>query len=109
MQRAWSKPTDVGWRRFEHDQGRAPASWDFSLWPLLDRLVAGKVREKLGGRLRFAVCGGAPLAEGVAKLFIGLGINIVHGYGLTESSPIMIQRGLTVEEFKSRITDLIEN
>jgi len=43
----------------------------------------------LGGRMRFAASGGAPLPPAVAKVFIGLGLNLVQGYGLTETSPII--------------------
>jgi long-chain acyl-CoA synthetase len=52
-------------------------------------LVANKIAAKLGGRLRIAICGGAPLSQEVAKLFIGLGLNLLQGYGLTETSPII--------------------
>ena len=79
----------VGWRRFEHAQRRRGWSPDLLLAPLLDRLVGGKVRERLGGRLRIAVSGGAPLAGDVARFFIGLGIPLVQGYGLTEASPVV--------------------
>jgi long-chain acyl-CoA synthetase len=79
----------LGWREFLHRQGRAAASPGRVLFPLLDRLVGAKVRARLGGRLRFAVCGGAPLAPQIAQLFIGLGIPITQGYGLTESSPVV--------------------
>ncbi|MGD8572251.1 MAG: AMP-binding protein, partial [Gammaproteobacteria bacterium] len=44
---------------------------------------------KLGGRLRLAICGGAPLSNEVAKTFVGLGLNLIQGYGLTETSPII--------------------
>ncbi len=80
---------DTGWRRFEHQQGRAGWSPRLLLWPLLERLVARGVVEKLGGRLRLAVSGGAPLAPEIARVFIGLGIPIVQGYGLTETSPVI--------------------
>ena len=80
---------NVGWRRFEYTQGRASWSPLLWLWPLLDKLVASKVLEKLGGRLRLAICGGAALSPEVAKLFIGLGLPLVQGYGLTESSPVV--------------------
>ncbi len=86
--------TRIGWQRFQHAQGRGRSSAGFVFWPLLDRLVARKVRERLGGRLRFAVCGGAALSEDVARLFIGLDIPIAQGYGLTETSPIISANSL---------------
>lgn len=79
----------TGWKKFEHVQGRGSWSPSLLLWPLLEKLVAGKIQEKLGGRLRIAVSGGAPLSENIARMFIGLGIPIVQGYGLTETSPII--------------------
>lgn len=81
--------TEVGWRRFERQQKRARWHPALLVWPLLSRLVAGKVTEKLGGRLRLAVSGGAPLSISVAKMFIGLGVPILQGYGLTETSPVI--------------------
>ncbi|UCC56482.1 MAG: long-chain fatty acid--CoA ligase [Gammaproteobacteria bacterium] len=81
--------TAVGWRRFERQQNRAYWNPDQILWPLLNRLVAGKVTTKLGGRLRIAVSGGAALPVTVAKMFIGLGVPILQGYGLTETSPVI--------------------
>ncbi len=80
---------DIGWARFEHAQGRAPWHAKLLLWPLLRVLVANKIANKLGGRLRAAICGGAPISLPVARTFIGLGINIIQGYGLTEASPII--------------------
>jgi long-chain acyl-CoA synthetase len=85
----FAKAAAVGWQRFLHAQGRAPRTPAMALWPLLDRLAASKVRARLGGRLRFAVCGGAPLSSEIAQLFIGLGLTIAQGYGLTEYSPIV--------------------
>ncbi|MDJ0957294.1 MAG: AMP-dependent synthetase/ligase [Arenicellales bacterium] len=78
---------ETGWDRFEWRQGRGHWKISFLIWPLLDRLVARKVRLQFGGRLRVAVVGGAPLPLSVSRLFIPLGINLLHGYGLTESSP----------------------
>lgn len=79
----------IGWRRFEFAQGRAGWSPTFLLWPLLDRLVARPVRAALGGRVRLAISGGAPLNPELARFFIALGVNIAQGYGLTETSPVI--------------------
>ncbi len=87
--RLFRMAVDSGWRRFERSQGRAGWHPSLLLRPLLDRLVARKVRENLGGRVRFTVCGGAPLAPDIARLFISLDIPILQGYGLTESSPVI--------------------
>jgi long-chain acyl-CoA synthetase len=79
----------VGWQRFLHQQGRGGFKIGFLLWPLLDRLVARKISARLGGRLRIAVSGGAPLSPEIARVFIGLGVPIIQGYGLTETSPVI--------------------
>ena len=81
--------TRVGWHRFEHQQNRAAWHPRLLLWPLLNRLVAQKVTAKLGGRLRMAVSGGAALSKSIARIFIGLGVPILQGYGLTETSPVI--------------------
>ena len=80
---------EVGSSRFEYQQGRG--SWHVShlLWPLLETLVAKKVMSKLGGRLRGAMSGGAALSAEISRIFIGLGLPILQGYGMTESSPVV--------------------
>lgn len=78
----------VGYARFEHAQGRGSWKPSFLLWPLLNKLVASKVMARLGGRLRFALSGGAALPPEISRIFIGLGLPILQGYGLTETSPI---------------------
>ncbi len=80
---------DIGWRRYLHSQHRAHWSPEFLLQPLLDAVVGAKVRERLGGRLRIVISGGAALSFEVARTLIGLGIRIYQGYGLTETSPIV--------------------
>ena len=79
----------VGWRRFEKQQGRAGWHPELLLWPLLRKLVAGNVTEKLGGRLQIVISGGAALSPEIARVFIGLGVPIFQGYGLTETSPVI--------------------
>jgi len=81
--------TAVGWRRFQTAQGRARWSPALLAWPALRRLVAARILNRLGGRLRVAVCGGAPLPPPVGRLFISLGLPLLQGYGLTESSPVL--------------------
>ncbi len=79
----------VGWRRFEHAQGRADWHPELLTWPLLNKLVASKVIAKLGGKLELAISGGAALSPHIARVFIGLGVPIYQGYGLTETSPVV--------------------
>ena len=59
----------------------------------LSSAIARRARDqfiaRLGGRLRLAVSGGAPLAPEIAKLFIGLGVPLLQGYGLTEAGPVV--------------------
>ncbi len=79
----------VGWKRFLYLQGRSKWDPSLSLWPFLERLVARRITERLGGRLRVAVSGGAALAPKISQAFVGLGVPILQGYGLTESSPVI--------------------
>ncbi len=87
--RLFERAVDVGWRRFLHRQGRGQWAPGLLLAPLLDRLVGKKIRARLGGRIRVAVCGGAPLSPKIARTFIGLGVPLIQGYGLTETSPVV--------------------
>lgn len=81
--------THIGLHRFEHHQQRR--SWHPKLlfWPLLNKLVASKVQQRFGGKMRVLVSGGAPLPQSVSELFTGLGLCILQGYGLTETSPVI--------------------
>ena len=88
-----------GWARFCAAQGLpvpAPdassqaAGWMAALpWPLLQALVARPLLAQFGGRVRVAVSGGAPLSPTMAKCFLGLGLPLVQGYGMTETAPVV--------------------
>jgi long-chain acyl-CoA synthetase len=54
-----------------------------------DKLVYGKLRARTGGRIRFFVSGGAALAKEFGEFFEAMGLKIIEGYGLTESSPVI--------------------
>lgn len=56
---------------------------------LADKLVFSKIKEKTGGRLKFMLSGGAALPKNVGEFFGNLGIKVLEGFGLTETSPVM--------------------
>ncbi len=70
-------------------QGRRPGLFARLQYALAKKLVFSKVLARFGGRLRFTVSGGAPLAREIAEFFDILGLPILNGYGLTESSPVI--------------------
>ncbi|MCJ8504604.1 long-chain fatty acid--CoA ligase [Kocuria flava] len=58
---------------------------------LFDRLVYGKLREAMGGRVKHAISGGGPLGERLGHFFHGIGLTVLEGYGLTETTaPITV-------------------
>ncbi len=80
---------DVGFKEFEHRMGRRGWFPGLLIHPLLRKLVSGKILDKLGGRLRVAVSGGAAISPEIARVFLGLGLPMLQGYGLTETSPVI--------------------
>ncbi|MES9813699.1 MAG: long-chain fatty acid--CoA ligase [Candidatus Thiodiazotropha sp.] len=79
----------VGFKEFEYRMGRRGWFPGLLLHPLLRKLVSGKILDKLGGRLRVAVSGGAAISPEIARVFLGLGLPMLQGYGLTETSPVI--------------------
>jgi long-chain acyl-CoA synthetase len=69
--------------------GRSPGPLTRLKASIADRLVFATVRERLGGRVRFAASGSAPLAAEVLEFFYAVGLPIIEGYGLTETAPIL--------------------
>jgi len=92
----------VGWKNFKFKQKTAWFNPVTVLNPILHKIIATKVQQLLGGRLRLAASGGAALPETVARTFVGLGINIFQGYGMTESSP-----AVTMNSFSLNIPDSV--
>jgi long-chain acyl-CoA synthetase len=87
--RLFNLAVNIGNHHFEHVQGRSSWHPKLLMWPLLKKLVADKLISRLGGRLRLAISGGAALAADNARTFIGLGLHILQGYGLSETSPVI--------------------
>ncbi|MBO2601361.1 AMP-dependent synthetase/ligase [Shewanella algae] len=82
---AWA--LSVGERQFEVMQGRAkPSAWLSLQWRLADKLVYGKLRAALGGRLQLMPCGGAALDAKVSAFFAAINLPVLCGYGMTETT-----------------------
>jgi long-chain acyl-CoA synthetase len=78
---------EIGRKRIEAPE--TLTTWERLLDLFLERLVRDKVRARFGGRLKFMVSGGAPLNPEAGMFFLSLGLNILQGYGLTESAPVI--------------------
>ena len=94
----------AGWRRFCAAQRLPPPAstateekaaglWRYLPWPLLQHLIAKPLLAQFGGRVRIAVSGGAPLSPAIAHCFLGLGLPLLQGYGMTETSPVVAANG----------------
>jgi long-chain acyl-CoA synthetase len=83
----WARQVALDWADATMS-GREPGAALKLKHAIADRLVFAKVRNVLGGRIRFFVSGGAPLPAQIALFFYGAGVTILEGYGLTETSPV---------------------
>ncbi|MCA1222741.1 AMP-dependent synthetase/ligase [Streptomyces sp. 8L] len=70
----------------EHGTGPGPSALLRTTRALYDPLVHRRIRTALGGRVKYAICGGSPLGRRLASFYAGVGVEIFEGYGLTETT-----------------------
>jgi long-chain acyl-CoA synthetase len=75
--------------RLANEAGKSPGIILGTEYKLAEKLVFSKIKEKTGGRLKFMISGGGALPRNIGEFFGDLGIKILEGFGLTETSPVM--------------------
>ncbi len=71
-------------------EGRVVPAWIRSALALFDKIIFNKIRERLGGRLRFPISGAAPLSKDLAEFYEAIGVPLLEGYGLTEGGVVSV-------------------
>ncbi|MDB5020352.1 MAG: AMP-binding protein [Pedobacter sp.] len=84
----WALETGQKYRNIK-ESGKNPGLIISLQQKAAEKLVFSKIKEKTGGRLKFMISGGAALPKNVGEFFGNLGIKILEGFGLTETSPVM--------------------
>jgi len=89
-QRIFHWAAGLGRQRYaNHLAGRGDSLWLAAQLRIADLLVFRKIRERTGGRVRYFVSGSAPLAREIGEFFYAMGMLVLEGYGLTETSPFV--------------------